>query len=52
MKEQFIKSVEEAVGGFLSQGQIAKLSEVLSECMQGYELTRKETSDEKCKREN
>ena len=34
MKEQFIKSVEEAVGGFLSQGQIAKLSEVLSECMQ------------------
>ena len=52
MKEQFIKSVEEAVGGFLSQGQIAKLSEGLSECMQGYELTRKETSDEKCKREN
>lgn len=36
MKEQFIKSVEEAVGGFLSQGQIAKLSEVLSECMQGW----------------
>ena len=28
------------------------MSEVLSECMQGYELTRKETSDEKCKREN
>ncbi len=52
MKEQFIKSVEESVGGFLSQEQIAKLGGVLLECMQEYELIRKETSDEKCKREN
>lgn len=52
MKEQFLKSVQETVHGFLSQEQIALLGGVLSECMQGYELTRKETTGEKCKREN
>lgn len=52
MKEQFLKSVQEAVSGFLSQEQIAQLGGVLSGCLQGYELIRKETTEEKRKREN
>lgn len=52
MKEQFMKSVQEAARGFLSQEQITLLDGVLSACMQRYELIRKETTEEKRKREN